>query len=84
MTYRLDVYADATMAHQLRSVTEYDTLPDNQIGFQVGGDETGGDGVVCVVLTTSVGGGKHVFDRAPDTGCVEVTADSSPGFGDFT
>lgn len=36
-----------------------------------------GDGVVCVFVTTSNGG--HVFDRAPDTGCVTLTLDNGAG-----
>jgi hypothetical protein len=39
---------------------------------------------VCVYATTSVGDGRHVFDRAPDTGCVTITKSTSPGFGDFS
>jgi hypothetical protein len=35
---------------------------------------TDGDGVVCVYAETSIG--RHVFDRAPNTGCVEVTSAS--------
>ena len=81
VTYTLDVYADAGSAAPLRSVTTYDPLPLNQVGFQVGSDT---DGIVCVVLTTSVGGGKHVFDRAPDTGCTEVTTDLLAGLRRLT
>ena len=38
------------------------------------------DTIVCVYVTTSVGRGRHVFDRAPDTGCIELSsAGISPG-----
>lgn len=34
------------------------------------------DGTVCVYATTRVG--NHVFDRAPDEGCMELTVDGPP------
>lgn len=39
------------------------------------------DGSVCVAVTTSTQNGKHLFDRAPDTGCVSVTLDNIFGVG---
>jgi hypothetical protein len=39
------------------------------------------DGTVCVAVTTSTRNGKHLFDRAPDTGCVLVTLDNIVGVG---
>ena len=72
------------MASSSGPVTAYDSLPDNQRSASRSVATTGGDGIVCVALTTSVGGGKHVFDRASRHRLREVTADSSPGFGDFT
>ena len=38
------------------------------------------DSIVCVYVTSSVGRGRHIFDRGPDAGCNEVTSDEvSPG-----
>jgi hypothetical protein len=36
------------------------------------------DGVVCLYATTSIG--RHVFDRAPDAGCVELVPGGQGGF----
>ena len=36
---------------------------------------------VCIVGTTLLGDGRHVADRAPDTGCAFIAADSSGGVG---
>ena len=84
VSYTLDVYSDPTETTLLRTVTP-DPLfvgDPTSIGFLVGGDT---DGLVCVRLTTSVGGGKHVFDSAPDADapCAEVATIFSPGFGGF-
>jgi len=38
------------------------------------------DGTVCVYATSSIG--RHVFDRAPDEGCVEVS-EGAPGQSGF-
>lgn len=38
---------------------------------------------VCIYGTTSVGDSHHVFDRAPDTGCIDVPREGSPSFGGF-
>lgn len=35
------------------------------------------DGVVCLYATTSIG--RHVFDRAPDVSCVELTPGGTGG-----
>jgi hypothetical protein len=35
------------------------------------------DGVVCLYATTSIG--RHVFDRAPDASCVELTPGGTGG-----
>ena len=39
---------------------------------------------ICVYATTAAGGGKHVFDRALDTGCFPIARSSSPGFTGFS
>ena len=41
------------------------------------------DDNVCVYVTTTAGRGPHVFDRAPDAGCISMTRNSAPGFQDF-
>lgn len=76
--YTFEVYSDASMTNLLSSSSSFTLLTANQIGFAVGSDA---DGIVCVALTTSIA--KHVIDRAPDSGCVNVTTSSSPGFTDF-
>lgn len=40
------------------------------------------DDTVCVYSTTSIG--KHVFDRAPDSGCVTLTVDVGPPGQDYS
>jgi hypothetical protein len=45
---------------------------------------TDDDDTVCVYVTTTAGRGPHVFDRAPDAGCVSMTRNSAPGFQDFS
>lgn len=40
------------------------------------------DDTVCVYSTTSIG--KHVFDRAPDSGCVTLTVGSGPPGQDYS
>jgi hypothetical protein len=43
------------------------------------------DDTICVYVETSVGGGKHVFDRGPDNGCRELLrGGGSPGLSDFS
>jgi hypothetical protein len=85
-SYTLYVYSDESMETELAALSNYDPLPENQIGFNtLPGDA---DGHVCVVLKTAAGGGKHVFDTAPDAdapiGCVDVSTTISPGFGGFS
>jgi hypothetical protein len=36
------------------------------------------DDTVCVYATTQPGRGRHVFDRAPDSGCAELVVDGPP------
>jgi hypothetical protein len=79
VTYTLSVY-DTNTAGEAPLATSTEPVPvsDTTIGFAVAADD---DGVVCVAMTTSIG--KHVFDRAPDEGCINVSS-TPPGFGDFT
>lgn len=43
---------------------------------------TDDDDTVCVYSTTSIG--RHVFDRAPDSGCVTLTVGSGPPGQDYS
>jgi hypothetical protein len=50
-----------------------------KVGFNVPATDT--DGTVCVYLTSSIG--NHVIDRAPDTGCIDVSS-SPPASSTFS
>lgn len=84
VSYTLDIYSGnsatepGTLLASTSSYTQPETLPATTIRLEKPVAET--DGVVCIVLTTSIGG--HVIDRAPDSGCRVVTA-ATPGFGGF-
>ena len=79
VTYTLYVYdTNAAGEEPLATSSTFALLGDTTIGFAAVADD---DGVVCVAMTTSIG--KHVFDRAPDAGCINVSS-TPPGFGDFT
>lgn len=78
VTYTLYVYDDNTSATPLVTQSQYVWLNDTTIGLSATADD---DGVVCVAMTTSIG--KHVIDRAPDSGCINVS-DTPPGFGGFS
>lgn len=78
VTYTLYVYDDETSTTPLATVTDYVLLDDATIGLTTEADT---DGVVCVAMTTSIG--KHVFDTAPDSGCILVSS-TPPGFGGFS
>lgn len=67
--YVLDEEGGALLASQSKRGTG-----NNQVFFNVSVSDP--DETVCVYATTSVG--RHVFDRAPDSGCVDLTVGAGP------
>ena len=51
--------------------------------LDIGGTVPDTDSTICVYVETSVGNGNHVFDRAPDAGCVELEAGGDPAGYEF-
>ncbi len=81
VTYTLVVLDDTTTPTEL---ARFSVAGDGSTQLFIDGQVQDDDNVVCAYLTTSVGNGHHVFDRAPDTGCsTDLTAGGSPGFSDF-
>lgn len=78
VTYTLYVL-DRPGGTLLASSSTPTVLPNGNVKWDVAATDT--DGIVCVYAETTSNGGK-VFDRAPDTGCVEVSS-SSGGVGGF-
>ena len=77
VTYTLYVSDGTTTTTLLHTATgtpgTSDTLAP-AVNFEVEVDDPTAHPVVCLYVTTSRG--RHVFDRAPDTGCVQETLDS--------
>jgi hypothetical protein len=68
VTYTLYVLNSDTDPTLVTSTSSYTVPSDNPTGAIFTVNLTGGDndGLVCVYATTSAGGGKHLFDQAPN------------------
>lgn len=84
-SYFLDVYNFAGTGNPLIndiSPTSIDgTLVTFDFSFAPG---TAPDDGVCLVAESRIGGGGHVSDRAPDSGCRQVANGSAGGDGGFS
>ena len=68
-----------------QELTRIEESGDGTAQILLSGQSTDNDSTICVYVETSVGGGKHVFDRAKDTGCITLELGGSPpGLGDFS
>ena len=67
--YVLDEEGGALLATQSQRGTG-----NTQLFFNISVSDP--DETVCIYATTSVG--RHIFDRAPDSGCLELTANEPP------
>lgn len=81
ISYTLVVLDEATDTQPLAS---FSLKGDGTTQLNISGTVTDDDSTICVYVTTSVGNGHHVFDRAPDQGCVELTAGGAPPGFDFS
>jgi hypothetical protein len=82
-TYRLVVYSDETATQQLAAESQrgngfVDPIRGPELRFILDNvTDPQNDGTVCVTATTTVG--RHVFDRGPDDGCLEINAGGVSG-----
>lgn len=87
VTYTVNVYSDASSTTPIASCSIKGTTASEGCTLQESGfadvvqfsfTAVEQDGVVCASMTTSVGG--HVFDNAPDTGCIEISGVPASGY----
>ena len=81
VTYTLQIYdSEGTTllaTHTISGVSGATGFDFSQTFDEATADPDG----VCLVGITSLGGGRHVADRAPDVGCALLPPDSSGGIG---
>ena len=82
VTYTLNVYAQdgVTLLTSQSKLGTQGTVDAQGAGMPfISVPVPGAPQEICVTSTTSVGGGSHVFDTAPDTGCLPVSKGGGAG-----
>ena len=88
VAYTIVVLDDATNTTPLATATQQGDGTSTSLLFTIN-EVANDDDTICVYATTSKakknGGVKEgkLYDRAPDTGCLEITAGVGPGGSDF-
>lgn len=87
VTYTVNIYTDASATTLISSCSVKGTTTSPGCTLEESGSADvlrfsftaiDTDSVVCASMTTSIGG--HVFDNAPDTGCIEISGTPATGY----